>query len=696
MLRKAISLSVGMGVAAAVVLASATAAQAAVDTLDVPIRYPSAVVVDSDGTLYATDQGDDVVWRVTDPGTSSQTATSIPVGVRPTDIAVGLDGTVYTAGLEGITRIADPGSGDQSISMIEVDSRSLFDDASVAVAPDGTVYTLDDGDQALLRITDAGSSAPTISSIPLGTDLLRSVAVGPDGTVYVAEERNGRVARITAPGSSNQEISDIPVTRSPTDVVVAADGTVYVVDQYENAVMRIANPGTSAQTSSVTPVGQRPLSVAVAPDGTVYTANTYGASVTRILRMGTSGETVSSIPVGVNPESVAVAPDGTAYVTVRAESRIARITFSAAPYFPGATPVPGRVGEPYSYTVTASGTPSPTYALAAGDSLPPGLTLDEATGVISGTPTTEGTTSFRVVATNSEGAATTDALEIVVEPAFAAPVFTASSPATDGQVGTAYSYTFAATGNPTPTFSVVSGALPAGVTLDPASGVLSGVPTVPGTSSFTVGAANGIAPAATTQELAVTITGAPTAPSFSSGSTPPVAGTVGTAYTYRFTADGFPAPVFALRSGNLPAGLTLAADGTLSGTPTTAGSSTFRVSASNGVGQPAVSEAITINVAPAAVMEPPTSTPSPTPVPTPEPTLTPAPTPVPLPTPTGAPTAGGADGSSPGADSGSGQLAWTGADGPELTVAGGAAALLAASGIGLLVLRRRRASARRG
>src|SRR5205085_4644178 len=63
-------------------------------------------------------------------------------------------------------------------------------------------------------------------------------------------------------------------------------------------------------------------------------------------------------------------------------------------------------------------------------------------------------------------------------------------------VGTPYSFTFVATGNPAPTFSIKSGTLPAGISLS-SSGVLSGTATAAGTGSFpniTIAATNGNAP----------------------------------------------------------------------------------------------------------------------------------------------------------------------------------------------------------
>ena len=68
-------------------------------------------------------------------------------------------------------------------------------------------------------------------------------------------------------------------------------------------------------------------------------------------------------------------------------------------------------------------------------------------------------------------------------------------------------------------------------------------------------------------------------------STPPTSGTVGTAYVgYTFAASGTAPITFARASGSLPPGLTLASNGSLSGTPSAAGSYTFTVSATNTVG----------------------------------------------------------------------------------------------------------------
>src|SRR5438045_1560790 len=100
----------------------------------------------------------------------------------------------------------------------------------------------------------------------------------------------------------------------------------------------------------------------------------------------------------------------------------------------------GTVGVAFSYQITA--TNSPTSFGATG--LPPGLTVNTSTGLISGTPTTAGTYSVTISATNVTGTGSAT-LVITINPA--APVITSALTAT-GTVGIAFSYTITATDIP--------------------------------------------------------------------------------------------------------------------------------------------------------------------------------------------------------------------------------------------------------
>ncbi|WP_171901513.1 Ig domain-containing protein, partial [Stappia indica] len=167
----------------------------------------------------------------------------------------------------------------------------------------------------------------------------------------------------------------------------------------------------------------------------------------------------------------------------------------------------------------------------------------------------------------------------------AAPVVITLAPAAgslaNGEVGTAYSQTFTASGGAAPyTYAVTAGALPDGLTLA-SNGALTGTPTTAETANFTVTATDahndtGNAAYSIQVDVApVVIALAPAAGSLANGE-------VGTAYTQTFTASGGAAPyTYAVTAGALPDGLTLASNGALTGTPTTAETANFTVTATD-------------------------------------------------------------------------------------------------------------------
>jgi hypothetical protein len=150
-----------------------------------------------------------------------------------------------------------------------------------------------------------------------------------------------------------------------------------------------------------------------------------------------------------------------------------------------------------------------------------------------------------------------------------APAFTSANN-TSFTVGSAGSFTVAATGFPPPTFTE-TGALPPGITLT-ASGTLFGTPTgAGGVFPITITAANGISPNAT-QSFTITVYAYPVFTSATSSTF-----TKGQASSFDVTATGYPAPSIALTSGTLPAGVSFSdptgvSPGILSGTPTVTGS----------------------------------------------------------------------------------------------------------------------------
>jgi len=239
----------------------------------------------------------------------------------------------------------------------------------------------------------------------------------------------------------------------------------------------------------------------------------------------------------------------------------------------GSTLPSGVVGAAYSQTLIATGGTGPySWSLASG-SLPQGLNLSSS-GVISGTPSAEGSFNFTIRVTDSGAAPDTQkAFSLTV----VAPVSITTSPALpSGTVGTAYSQTLTATGGTPPyNWSLVAGSLPAGLSLS-ASGILRGTPNAAGTFNFTIGVTDS---AQQNTQRAFSLSIVPVGTPLSITTTSPLpSGIVGTSYSTQLQATGGTGPYrWSLASGVLAQGLTLSSDGLLSGTPTTAGSVSFTI-----------------------------------------------------------------------------------------------------------------------
>ncbi len=168
---------------------------------------------------------------------------------------------------------------------------------------------------------------------------------------------------------------------------------------------------------------------------------------------------------------------------------------------------PATVGTPFKFTITGSGSPTGFTAF----NLPPGLVLDPVTGVISGTPTaadklkttalivansstssparprTIGPTFVTLTCANGTCTSPPVDLMIVVAPAGIAPVIVNQSLNAVGTLGAPFGFAILATNSPT---SFTASGLPAGLTLNPVTGVVSGTPAAAGTSVVVLNSTN--------------------------------------------------------------------------------------------------------------------------------------------------------------------------------------------------------------
>lgn len=245
-----------------------------------------------------------------------------------------------------------------------------------------------------------------------------------------------------------------------------------------------------------------------------------------------------------------------------------------------ATVSAGTAGVAFSQTLTASsGTGPYAYVVTAG-TLPAGISLSSA-GVLSGTPTVAGSFTFTATATDANGNTGARSYTLTIG---APTVVLSPSALPNATGGVSYSQAITASGGTAPyAYTVKAGVLPTGLTLSPV-GILSGTPTAAGsfTATIQVTDANGFG-ADQAYTMAVDAPTLVITPAAFAG------GTAGVAYSQTITASGGTGPYgYAVTSGALPTGITLSANGELSGTATAGGTANFTVTATDTLGFTAV------------------------------------------------------------------------------------------------------------
>jgi hypothetical protein len=232
------------------------------------------------------------------------------------------------------------------------------------------------------------------------------------------------------------------------------------------------------------------------------------------------------------------------------------------------------LNQAFSLQLTATG--SGTWSVISG-ALPAGISLNSSTGLLSGTPTAAGDFQFKIQITDGSRSDSQTYTLSVVE-----PLRVAKPAARPAEVGLPVQVALTATGGKAPYKWTATG-LPAGVTLDQATGVISGTPTA---------AAAGVVKVTVTDALGLTSTfdvSLPVAAKLALVKKALPQAKVGRAYKARFTASGGVAPrtwkILGGLPGTLPAGLKLnAKTGEITGTPRKAGTYRLRVQVSDGRG----------------------------------------------------------------------------------------------------------------
>ncbi len=236
---------------------------------------------------------------------------------------------------------------------------------------------------------------------------------------------------------------------------------------------QVGNPYTTTLTATGNPAGT--WSAAPLPAGVTLNATTGVISGTPTTAATTS------VLIGFTQTSTGLAATSKSLDLVVAPPAPPTISTTSLP--------DGVKDQPYTATLTAAGNPPGTWSVTAG-TLPAGLGLAAATGVISGTPTAvvSPSVTFGFHQTSTGLDATPVALSITIAAPPAPQILTTSLP--DATQFVAYSTTLVASGGATGTWSVDSGALPVGISLTAATGVIHGTALLAGPAHVTIGFTN--------------------------------------------------------------------------------------------------------------------------------------------------------------------------------------------------------------
>ncbi|HZN94651.1 MAG TPA: putative Ig domain-containing protein, partial [Myxococcales bacterium] len=324
------------------------------------------------------------------------------------------------------------------------------------------------------------------------------------------------------------------------------------------------SPATSTQaySAAVAVSGGKPPVTVVLSSGTLPSGLTF------------SNGTISGTPASPGSASLTFtatdANGATATATLPLTVR--------SPFFVSTTSLPtGYMGRSYTTSLTASGGTAPlTWSYETGTA-PAGTTL-MSNGTIAGTPEAVGTTNFTVKVTDGDGRIATAPLSLEV----IAPPVIGAFPCPDGYGTRAYSTQWTASGGQAPlSWAVSSGVLPGGLSIDTATGAVTGTPSAAGqsTASITVTDANGVSD---TRACSISVYDLPAITS-----SPCPDGYVTEAYSAQWAASGGKAPLaWTVAAGALPGGLSLGSTtGAITGAPTAAsqGNLALAVTDANGV-----------------------------------------------------------------------------------------------------------------
>ncbi|MET0262244.1 MAG: MBG domain-containing protein, partial [Rariglobus sp.] len=383
-------------------------------------RTISGIAIAPDGTLYLADATRHVIWK--------------KVGsADPVIFAGALDQPDYQNGTGGNARFDSPSAvavdAQANVYVSDTNNHSIR-----KITPGGVVSLLAGGGGPDNFGTDLGAGEDARFYYPLG------LAFAPDGTLLVADSGYGFVRRITLGTRAMTNVLPLGSLSQPAGLAVSAAGVIYVSDQDADRILRFEPQQNGAYSLTLT-VGSSdgfsdgpavtsrfsiPRGIALASDGYLYVADANNHAIRRV---SPQGEVFTVAGLGGSPglasgygadarfnepSALTLSNDGAFfYVADSGNSLVRRLLAPpSVPVITSALTITAVETQAFSgYSLTATG--SPTAFSATG--LPLGMTMNAATGVLSGTPLHSGVYLVNASVTN-ELATVSGTITITVAP----------------------------------------------------------------------------------------------------------------------------------------------------------------------------------------------------------------------------------------------------------------------------------------
>ncbi len=237
-------------------------------------------------------------------------------GESPRAIVNGPDGNLYSADADNVYQVAPSGS----ISTIATFVTSDYPQA-MAVGSDGKIWFTKPSENMIEQATTTGTltafTVPTSSSSPGG------ITAGPTGTLFFTENAANKIGEITTSGTFTEFA--IPTSgSSPQGITYGPDGDIWFTESAVGKIAKMTTSGTFTEYSLPSSTSD-PLGIAAGPDGDLWFTEQSGNKIGRITTSGTITE--FSLPVSNSqPTGITAGPDSAVWFTEKNTNTIGRIT----------------------------------------------------------------------------------------------------------------------------------------------------------------------------------------------------------------------------------------------------------------------------------------------------------------------------------------------------------------------------------